>query len=325
MQILKTLRSQLIFIYDSIFCIPNGDPYTGEQRYDEATSKVLISDVRIKRYVRDFFLFLNIVEPSKQNEIYLQEIDKSLLEKDEIKGSGSEARLKILAKKYGLGAAPVEEGKKKVKNPKFDVETLLKKCIDVRCFGGVSTAEGNNSQFTGPIQFENLNPSLNKCELRRHQNTTVFQSSMEKDQGSIGTTSLVPFSLNQIIGYINPFLAIKTELTEEDVALFLDALWNAINICTSRSKIGQTSRLLLKINLVNPMAKIADLQNKIRINESDTFDLRSITDVTWDFSGLVATITSDKVKSVDYRVEDAVAEAFLTQTKSVASKLIELK
>jgi CRISPR-associated protein Csh2 len=113
---------------------------------------------------------------------------------------------------------------------------------------------------------------------------------MEKDQGSMGTTSLVPFSLNQIIGYINPFLAMKTDLTEADISLFLDAMWKSINICTSRSKIGQTSRLLLRINLVDPMAKIADLHNKIRINEAESFDLRSLSDITWDFSGLVTLI-----------------------------------
>jgi CRISPR-associated protein Csh2 len=322
---LKVSRSDLIHIYDSVFCIPNGDPFTGEQRYDEATSKVLISDVRIKRYIRDFFLFLNLMDSSKEHEIYLQEVDRSLLAKEDIKGTGSEARLKILAKKYGVEIAATEDGKKSKKSPKFDVDTLLKKCIDVRCFGGISTAESNNAQFTGPIQFDNLNPSLNKCELRRHQNTTVFESSMDKDQGSIGTTSLVPYSLNQIIGYINPFLALKTDLTEEDISAFVGAMWDSINICTSRSKVGQTSRLFLKINLRNPLSKVADLQNKIKINEGDSFDLRSIRDVTWDFSGLVAVIASDRVSSVEYRVEDAVAEAFKIQTKSVASKLVELK
>lgn len=47
-------KSEMLFLYDSTYSIPNGDPFTGEQRYDEETKKILISDVRIKRYVRDY-------------------------------------------------------------------------------------------------------------------------------------------------------------------------------------------------------------------------------------------------------------------------------
>ena len=46
-------KSEILFLYDSTYSIPNGDPFTGEQRYDEETKKILVSDVRIKRYVRD--------------------------------------------------------------------------------------------------------------------------------------------------------------------------------------------------------------------------------------------------------------------------------
>jgi CRISPR-associated protein Csh2 len=330
MNVLKVLRSQIIFIYDSVFCIPNGDPFTGEQRYDEATNKVLISDVRIKRYVRDFFNFLNLIREEK-TEIYLQEVRKEDLE-SVVVGSGSEARLKQLELKYGkktedlVSDTPEEasegkKGKKKAKVSQFDAKGLMKMCVDVRLFGGVSTAKGNNAQLTGPVQFESLNPSLNKIELRRHQNTSVFQSDMEKSQGAIGTTSLVPYSLNQIIGYVNPFLAMETDLTEKEVEQFLDVLWNAVNTCTSRSKTDQTSRLILKINMGDPCAKLADLRDKIKIKE-DGFDLRSISEITWDFSGLVAVIASDKVASVQYRVEEAIAGTFKQQLSSVADKLI---
>ena len=329
MNVLKVLRSQIIFIYDSVFCIPNGDPFTGEQRYDEATNKVLISDVRIKRYVRDFFNFLNLIR-EKKTEIYLQEVRKEDFE-NVVVGSGSEARLKQLELKYGkkievpAANTPEEtsEGKKgkKSKATQFDAKGLMKMCMDVRLFGGVSTAKSNNAQLTGPVQFESLNPSLNRIELRRHQNTSVFQSDMEKNQGAIGTTSLVPYSLNQIIGYVNPFLALETDLTEEEVGQLLEALWDAINTCTSRSKTDQTSRLLLKINMSDPCAKLADLRDKISIKE-DSFDLRSISEVTWDFSGLVAVVASDKVTTVQYRVEDAIAETFKQQMASVANKLV---
>src|SRR5689334_10252031 len=46
-------KSEILFLYESVYSIPNGDPFTNEQRYDDETKKILVSDVRIKRYIRD--------------------------------------------------------------------------------------------------------------------------------------------------------------------------------------------------------------------------------------------------------------------------------
>jgi CRISPR-associated protein Csh2 len=46
-------KSEILFLYESTYSIPNGDPFTGEQRYDEETKKILVSDVRIKRFIRN--------------------------------------------------------------------------------------------------------------------------------------------------------------------------------------------------------------------------------------------------------------------------------
>lgn len=47
-------KSEILFLYETSYNIPNGDPFTGEQRYDEETKKILVSDVRIKRFVRTY-------------------------------------------------------------------------------------------------------------------------------------------------------------------------------------------------------------------------------------------------------------------------------
>lgn len=44
-------KSEILFLYETSYNIPNGDPFTGEQRYDEETKKILVSDVRIKRLI----------------------------------------------------------------------------------------------------------------------------------------------------------------------------------------------------------------------------------------------------------------------------------
>ena len=60
-------KSEILFLYESTYSIPNGDPFTGEQRYAEETKRVLVSDVRIKRFIRDYFL----EQPNNQHEIYV--------------------------------------------------------------------------------------------------------------------------------------------------------------------------------------------------------------------------------------------------------------
>ena len=82
-------KAELLFLYEASYNIPNGDPFTGEQRYDEETKKILVSDVRIKRYVRDFLA-------EKDETIYVVN-DKSFAEGEE---SGSAARIKSLQNKF---------------------------------------------------------------------------------------------------------------------------------------------------------------------------------------------------------------------------------
>jgi len=60
-------KSEILFLYETSYNIPNGDPFTGEQRYDEETMKILVSDVRIKRFIRTY------LEDVKNLSIYVSE------------------------------------------------------------------------------------------------------------------------------------------------------------------------------------------------------------------------------------------------------------
>ena len=104
--------------------------------------------------------------------------------------------------------------------------------------------------------YEVITPSLNSVDLRMHQNTSVFSSDVTKSGGAIGTTSLVPYSLNQIHGWINPFAAELSELTEEDVNTMFKALWESINNANTRSKSNQSSLLLMQIVYENKTDKV---------------------------------------------------------------------
>lgn len=137
-------KSEILFLYETSYNIPNGDPFTGEQRYDEETKKILVSDVRIKRFIRT----------------YLEDIEGEHIYVSENTGAGktdSKGVLTWIAQNWNT-------------NQKTDIAEIMKELIDVRLFGGISTLDKNmkvgkqefvngHVQFAGPVQFAALNPS----------------------------------------------------------------------------------------------------------------------------------------------------------------------
>jgi CRISPR-associated protein Csh2 len=308
----KTLpveKSEILFFYETTYSMPNGDPFTGEQRYDEETKKILVSDVRIKRFIRDYFL------ESGGYDIYVFN-DRSSVSEGE-KMSGAAARMKSLKEKYKDDTSVMVETKKGKKD--VDALKVMQKCIDVRLFGGISTEEGDAVNLTGPVQFALLNPSLNAVDLRIHQNTSVFSSSVEKSRGAIGTTTVVPYALNQIHGWINPYSAVHTGLKEEDIQLMFQALWNSINNANTRTKQNQNSLLLLQIVYSEPNKKIYGLDRLIKLNckKATEEQIRSFEDYTLDFSEFKQAVSDDKVvKEVRYYTElEMIKEQFKSDNK----------
>lgn len=289
-------KSEILFLYDTTYNIPNGDPFTGEQRYDEETKKILVSDVRMKRFVRTYF-------EDKGLPIYVSE-------KTGAGKTDSKNVLKWIAE---------NRNDKKL----TDIGAILKEQIDVRLFGGISTlgddagsikVDGKGCinghvQYTGPVQFALLNPSLNKVNLRMHQNTTHFTSKAENTQGSIGTTTVVPYSVMQIHGWLNPKIAESTGMTDNDLNQLFEGLWYGTNgegSSHSRTKSGQNSLLLLEIVYAESNKKVYGVDQLVKIMNKEGKDdeqLRSMEDYEFDFSKLLETSKSEKIEKVRYYTE----------------------
>lgn len=289
-------KSEILFLYDTTYNIPNGDPFTGEQRYDEETKKILVSDVRMKRFVRTYF-------EDKSLPIYVSE-------KTGAGKTDSKNVLKWIAE---------NRNEKKL----TDIGAILKEQIDVRLFGGISTlgddagsikvdgkaCTNGHVQYTGPVQFALLNPSLNKVNLRMHQNTTHFTSKAENIQGSIGTTTVVPYSIIQIHGWLNPRVAETTGMTDSDLNQLFEGLWYGTNgegSSHSRTKSGQNSLLLLEIIYTESNKKVYGVDQLVKISKADGKDdeqLRSMEDYKFDFSKLKEIAKSEKINKIKYYTE----------------------
>ena len=285
-------KSEILFLYESSYSVPNGDPFTSEQRYDEETKKALVSDVRIKRFIRDYF-------DERGEDVYV--IDKRRGIEGE-KGSGAALRMLALKDQFKDDESVMSEVKGKKKQ---DAVKIMQKCIDVRLFGGISTEEKDAVNLTGAVQFALLNPSLNKVDLRMHQNTSVFSSSEEKTRGAIGTTTVVPYSLNQIHGWINPYSAKQTGLKQDDITEMFKALWASINNANTRSKSNQNSLLLLQIIYADTNKKLYGVDRLINLTaDKQEEQIRSSEDYKLDFTKLKETVAaSSAVKQVNFYTE----------------------
>ena len=291
-------KSEILFLYETSYNIPNGDPFTGEQRYDEETKKILVSDVRIKRFIRTY------LDDIEGEHIYVS--DKTGADE-----KTSKAVLKWIAKNWNS-------------NQKTDIAEIMKELIDVRLFGGISTLTDSETksikvneiectnghvQFTGPVQFTALNPSLNRVNLRIHQNTSHFTSKGDKAQGAIATTTLVPYSVVQIHGWINPTVAKSTDLIEDDLKKMFKALWYGTGgegSSFSRSKVGQDSLLLLVIDYKQDFDKVYGVDRTIKLVPNGTLkdeQIRSMDDYTLDFCKLKELAKNDKIEKIRFYTE----------------------
>ncbi len=261
----KMNKREFLFLYDAKDCIPNGDPFTGEQRYDEDTQTALVSDVRLKRYIRDF------LDDNRDDTDFLNhKTDKVFYsDKDGKKTTGS--RAVELSEKQDDVATNLQE--------------LKNKCIDVRLFGTVVAGKGNdqyNTQATGAVQFKMFNRTINKVFLPTTQNTSVMPSSDGNTQGSMATFSYLPYGLFSCVGYFNPTIGEENGVTEEDLKKMKIALWNEINIKNTRSKTGQQSRLLIEIEYNDDYYKIPDIEYSIKLDNEKKFKYRAFDEIKED-------------------------------------------
>ena len=293
-------KSEILFLYETSYNVPNGDPFTGEQRYDEETKKILVSDVRIKRFIRT----------------YLEDIEGEHIYVSEKTGAGKTDSKGVLT--Y------IAQNEKWNPCQKTDIAEIMKGLIDVRLFGGISTLTNEETkkikvnknectnghvQFTGPVQFAALNPSLNRVNLKMHQNTSHFTSKGDKAQGAIATTTLVPYSVVQIHGWINPTVAKSTDLKEDDLQKMFKALWYGTGgegSSFSRSKVGQDSLLLLIIDYKENFDKLYGIDRTIKLEPNKGMkdeQIRSMDDYALDFTKLKELAKNDKIEKIRFYTE----------------------
>ncbi|MCK9441867.1 MAG: type I-B CRISPR-associated protein Cas7/Csh2 [Methanothrix sp.] len=272
-------RSEILFIYDIRDGNPNGDPMDeNKPRIDEETGVNLVTDVRLKRTIRDY------LHNFKGQEIFVREII------------------------YDTQNGYIQDGKKRAKDFEDKAERILNECIDVRLFGGVIPLKEDSITYTGPVQFK-MGRSLHRVTMMHIKGTGAFASKEGSKQATFREEDFLPYSLISFYGIINENAAKHTHLTEDDLKLLLEGIWNGTKSLISRSKAGQVPRLLLKVNYSKENYHIGDLDKMLKlVTEMPPEKIRDTTDYQLEISELVQKLAAEKgsIKDIEICVDSRI-------------------
>lgn len=275
-------NNEILYLYDAKLTNPNGDPdEENRPRMDYEREMNLVSDLRLKRYIRDYLML-------KGHDIFVRRVDDKYVTADK--------RIKDLKDSSN--------------------EWILENLTDVRMFGATMTVKGDNKTFIGPIQF-NWGYSLNKVELLEASITSHFSTSNTATQGTIGKDFRVKYSLIAFSGVISGKRAEKTNLKDEDLILLDEAMKHAIPNLATRSKIGQYPRLYIRVEYKDSETILGDYRDYIKLQENVS-NVRDITECSLTVDRLVDLFkeNKDKINGIYYFADENLA--LILNNKKVA-------
>ena len=265
-------HSEILFLWDAKMTNPNGDMLNDNApRYDESDRKAIVSDVRVKRTIRDDLqyrksqtIFVNNAEQVQSAETRFAEVKKILGESDDKKAFLS--------------------------------------CIDNRLFGGV--APKSNIQIIGAVQFS-WAKSLNETETIMSQGTGAFGKDGSGNK-TFRTGNYIPYGLFAMYGTINSLNATKSNTSEEDVAQMLDSMWQGTKLLNTRSKVGQKPRMLIRV-IYKDAYMIGLLVELVKLDNAGSDQIRSINECELNFTALARSLKnmSQKIEKVVIFYDDS--------------------
>lgn len=323
-------NADFLFIYEAIQCNPNGDPdQENKPRMDYDTNTNLVTDVRVKRYIRNFLkdqgqdIFVDLVSENKVTmDVKLQDALSKIWDKDEIMKSliNNDELFKKYTKDYR--EADFEKTMSKmIDDKKMDKQINLailsglvrEKFIDIRMFGSAFAVKGFTRSMTGPIQM-NWGYSLNKVYLL---DSSTISSIMNDGNSTFGKDYRVKYSLLAFHGSINKSAAKTTGLTEADLETFRSSLWNSISAEPTRSKLNQYPKLYVEIKYNDGYynGHFGDLRNLISVATKEGIndrEVRGMKDLEFDFSELTSLLDENKevVNSLTIKVSPDMKKHF---------------
>jgi CRISPR-associated protein Csd2 len=226
-------RHDFAFFFDVTDGNPNGDPDAGNlPRTDPETMQGLVTDVSIKRKIRNF---VDAAQGGEERyKIYVQ--NRGILN----------AQHRLAYKAMGEEPAGSKQDRATVDKAR---DWMCANFYDVRTFGAVMSTKVNAGQVRGPMQLtfsRSVDPvvpqdvSITRVAVTSEEDAKmVAATDEEKGSGKeteMGRKALIPYGLYRGHGFYNPSLAAQTGFDADDLALFWQALTMGFDLDRSASR-----------------------------------------------------------------------------------------
>lgn len=213
-------RIDFVYIFDVQDGNPNGDPDAGNlPRVDAETGMGIVTDVCVKRKVRNYVQVAKGL--ANGYDIFVKE--KAVLN-NEIDKAHDDAKVKAAQNKIAAAR-----------------QYMCEHYYDIRTFGAVMSTGKNAGQVRGPIQLT-FARSVNPVATSEHSITRIAVAtpkeaeSQNGENHTMGRKATIPYGLYVCHGFISANLAQQTGFTEDDLALFFDALKNMFDLDRSAAR-----------------------------------------------------------------------------------------
>jgi len=280
-------RYDFVLLFDVRDGNPNGDPDAGNlPRVDAETGHGLVTDVAIKRKVRNFVAMKHAGDqqpedgkgdlPANRFEIYVRE--KAVLNRQHQRAYAA----------YDL-APEAKKLPKDVQDARRVRGWMCRNFYDIRAFGAVMSTEVNAGQVRGPVQLT-FARSLDPVVSSEHSITRMAvtnETDLEKER-TMGRKFTVPYGLYRTHGFISAHLAGETGFDEKDLDLLWEALQNMFEHDRSAARGEMATRGLYVFKHESELgnAPAHALFNRIQAKRKDGVDVpRSFEDYTVTFNG----------------------------------------
>ena len=307
-------RSEIVFLYDAVDANPNGNPLSGADRprIDPQTQQAIVTDVRLKRYLRDQL-------DDDGHGVYIRNVQ------EEGEQFTREQLLEDRLKEVDPDDYDFDDDEEEAERFRDDIfGTFLENSADVRYFGATMATDADEYEdylpdhFTGPVQFS---PGKTMHAVNENEEydslTSVIATQEGKEQGGFDLDDhRIQYGLIRFHGLVDEHGAEDTKLTEEDVRRLDSLCWRAIkNQTISRSKVGQEPRLYCRVEYGEESFHIGGLDKDLTLDEEESEpdeQLRNIRDLTLSVDTFVERLAhaSEQIETVRLAVSDVLEVSY---------------
>ncbi|MBP2275361.1 MULTISPECIES: type I-C CRISPR-associated protein Cas7/Csd2 [Sphingomonas] len=278
-------RHEFILYFDVKDGNPNGDPDAGNMpRIDPETNQGLVSDVSLKRKVRNYIATQVAMGelPESGNAIYMSE--GAVLNREHQKAWAAENIAP--EKEKDFSKLPKKEGA-----ARRLTAWMCANFWDIRTFGAVMTTEINAGQVRGPVQLafgRSVEPIL-PLEISITRSSVTNEKDVDKER-TMGRKHIVPYGLYRVHGFVSAPLASHpskgTGFSEADLELLWQALCQMFDHDRSAARGEMAKRRLIVFRhqsaLGNAQAQsLFDRVKTWRVHEASVQEIGSTATDNW--------------------------------------------